>query len=792
MKEGRTTSRSRRRRGRGCSEEPQPSTAGTTRSRSTRTCWKRTGRWGNSIIRIAGGDEGAPQPRPVNLQAMTFEKETPKTQTIKARKEYENAVAVGGMRNPAQAVGRVPGLRAAGRKVRAAIEEFCASHPDLLRDIISSAGLKQDMVNEMRIDALAEHIGRALGARHHRRGLRSLWRPELVRAFVELADDPDVMLAQWLEVGAPTGVAADIEASGVFPTTEAKGSTHDELWRHWAHLEPRANYASVDDHKQLVREEIDRLRRAGFVTVYPSWAAVREKFGNVVVSKMAALVKEREDGTKKLRLIIDMRRSHVNAHARVHERIVLPRITDMINDALALQSLTESDEELDMTVLDWADAFHSMGVAPAEFPHQIVKGFEGTYIGYETVLFGGAGSPGVWGRAAAFLGRSGQAMFGADEARIQVYVDDPWSIWRGAAEDRARHFGYLLLWWRALGPPVSWRKVQVGRAVKWIGVEIALADGAVKVEMDAMFVSELLRDIENLIDDKTIPTTKLRRIAGKAEWAAGLVPYLRAMVSPLWAALTDTPAGTVGTSRVAHALRWLVAFFRRSKGTVVRQFRHGAVYATRSLTIDVDASPWGYGGVLYLDGRPVEYFAEGISDEDVCRFKIVIGSPRDQALLETLALLIAVRLWKGHIINHEWSTTVRSDSSAALGATCKLRSKDPRMNEVVRELALDLAEGRYELDFLKHVPGVENVLPDRLSRISQPGAIDTIPTELMTVGRAVAQRRDSSWWETADDPKQNDAGRSRKSTYHHWGGVVACCLLLACLPPAALPPLCEI
>ena len=101
-----------------------------------------------------------------------------------------------------------------------------------------------------------------------------------------------------------------------------------------------------------------------------------------------------------------------------------------------------------MTVLDWADAFHSMGVAPSEFPHQIVKGFGGEYVGYEAVLFGGAGSPGVWGRAAAFLGRSGQSLFAADEARIQVYVDDPWSIWRGDAEARARNFDYLLLWWR--------------------------------------------------------------------------------------------------------------------------------------------------------------------------------------------------------------------------------------------------------------------------------------------------------------------------------------------------------
>ena len=44
---------------------------------------------------------------------------------------------------------------------------------------------------------------------------------------------------------------------------------------------------------------------------------------------MAALTKTREDGSLKLRLIIDMLRSGVNEHVRVHERIVLPRLSDM-------------------------------------------------------------------------------------------------------------------------------------------------------------------------------------------------------------------------------------------------------------------------------------------------------------------------------------------------------------------------------------------------------------------------------------------------------------------------------
>jgi hypothetical protein len=37
------------------------------------------------------------------------------------------------------------------------------------------------------------------------------------------------------------------------------------------------------------------------VTVYSDWAAVQAALGNVVVSKMAALAKQRADGTTKLR-----------------------------------------------------------------------------------------------------------------------------------------------------------------------------------------------------------------------------------------------------------------------------------------------------------------------------------------------------------------------------------------------------------------------------------------------------------------------------------------------------------
>ena len=121
------------------------------------------------------------------------------------------------------------------------------------------------------------------------------------------------------------------------------------------------------------------------------------------------------------------------------------------------------------------------------------------------------------GTGESFLGRSGQALFASDEARLQVYVDDPWSIWRGSPAARARNKAILLLWWLVLGPPISWRKVQQGWLVKWIGVEVALKGGGVELTLDSDFIDDLLAQVQAHLQAKVIPAAELRKLAGKAE-----------------------------------------------------------------------------------------------------------------------------------------------------------------------------------------------------------------------------------------------------------------------------------
>ena len=84
-----------------------------------------------------------------------------------------------------------------------------------------------------------------------------------------------------------------------------------------------------------------------------------------------------------------------------------------------------------------------------------------------------------------------------------------------------------------------------------------------------------------------------------------------------------------------------------------------------------DASPWGYGGVLQACGVPKSWYASPTSKEDVVRFTVAVGSPKDQTLVETSAILIVVRMWDARLSSRCLVNNVRSDSQAALGAGLK-------------------------------------------------------------------------------------------------------------------------
>ena len=80
--------------------------------------------------------------------------------------------------------------------------------------------------------------------------------------------------------------------------------------------------------------------------------------------------------------------------------------------------------------------------------------------------------------------------------------------------------------------------------------------------------------------------------------------------------------------------------------SVQRYFSVEAFQRTGTVvTISTDASPWGMGGYLTVNGHITHFSASPITQHDINRFKYAIWDAAGQQLWESLAILVAIGLW---------------------------------------------------------------------------------------------------------------------------------------------------
>ena len=357
-----------------------------------------------------------------------------------------------------------------------------------------------------------------------------------------------------------------------------------------------------------------------------------------------------------------------------------------------------------------------------------------------------------------------------------VYVDDPLRVFRGTFAQARRNALTLVLWWAALGPDISWGKVTFGEKAHWIGAEISIRHQLeLKVSLPQKYVEELDKTNEEILNSASVPLKVLQRHAGCNSWAAGIVPVIGSQLQCVWAAMADAingraeaaeaveerapkrakcePEPRVPVARMAHALRWLRAFYRKQRAGIERTFYLDRHRWPARIRVTTDASPWGCGAWLAVDGRPVEWLADAWTVEDCSVLRAVIGESKHQATWEACGILIACRSWVPVWAQERLVLVVDNDSKAALGAMGKERSKSEAVNLVARELALDLAELNYSVSIeYRHLRGKVNLWADSLSRLSQPDSSYKVPEELRWLPRRTLSRRVGAWWQTVQDP----------------------------------------
>ena len=681
----------------------------------------------------------------------------------KARRELENREAIGGMRNPATAVRRLPALRSVGEKVADMFDSFVSAYPDALKvateygsgDAVGDPGMvevwRDWLVKFFNTQIMQdEDFEEGLGTK-----FKSPLQANLLEAWAYRGADPEAYTGQWVRQGAPLGMSVEIPTCGIFPLVKEEDQMKITPWRS---LEPEAwaalkNYPSMVEHEDAAAEEVDRLIKKGYACRISKGEAGTWQSGTM--SKLSILLKEKPNGEVKKRLIIDLLRSGGNDKCVTPERIVLPRPDDvirMVKDMKSLEpSLLQKYKELGMSTEDWgaelvtadlSDAYMHYAVHGAELKHCLTPDvMEDTYLCFVAMLFGLKAAPLVMGRLAAQLARFLQSMYSPSEVQMQIYMDDPLACLVGGKARSDRNLALMLLTMGALGLTLAWHKGHRADRLVWIGVTFRLdwEDGYVVVSVPEKMMKEIEAAIREWEVKKMVGLRQLRTIAGKCSWVAGILKKARWIVSIIYAVLTSCQRDVAGGAEEQRRLRrsdqrhkeHLVHTKRLELPRVwLEKLLEGVSLAPSravplkpngvEVCIVSDASPMGLGAVLAVktegDLSPLEAMELPVTQEMAEALRFEFGTSRSQGIVEALAVVMAVKTWESTLATLPVTLSVRSDSLVALAVADKLASSAPALNFLGAELALILERLKVMDVSTMHIPGVLNLMADWLSR----------------------------------------------------------------------------
>jgi hypothetical protein len=273
------------------------------------------------------------------------------------------------------------------------------------------------------------------------------------------------------------------------------------------------------------------------------------------------------------------------------------------------------------------------------------------------------------------------------------------------------------------------------------------------VRVKEALVTETVELLTQFMNSNMVKRKELRSAIGKVMHIASLIPTIRPFVSQMYGALYSSCNGptesSVWTKQVEHSLTWLLAFLHESDSKLERHFDL-QTYLGRGteVVLCLDASPWGLGGFLVEDNRIQGWFACGLGTEEQSILRITQAESAAQQVVEALVVLVALRAWKSRWVHQRVVLRVKSDNISALVMCLKLKTDGYGTGIIARELALDIASSEYKPQIAEHIPGVDNVIADPLSRRFQPGANFQLPPCLRTAEEVVLAPRGPEFFRT--------------------------------------------
>ena len=344
--------------------------------------------------------------------------------TKKELRQDENETAIGGMRNPDIAVERLHLVREVGLKMRCAWEEFATRKPKVM-EVAEHYGSQEASLDMTIRDAWRSKLMEVLGGEVQLDGITLRDEMEYVSplygplwtAWQRASKDPDNGIQDFIREGVPLGTEEPIPSSnGIFPEVN-DWEVIDEAVPELEHMKDIQNYVSVTDQPDEAEIVIDRYKDKGFVKEI-TWDEAAKRFGCGTVSKLALIIKTRPDLSVKRRIVIDLRRSGGNDRSVVKERLVSPRICDVLRSLRKMRSMEykmNEEEggkgrrepfETEIYLVDFADAFCHFAIHRQELRHCLSPGLrQGQWLRWVALLFGFRSAPLLMARLSSAAAR---------------------------------------------------------------------------------------------------------------------------------------------------------------------------------------------------------------------------------------------------------------------------------------------------------------------------------------------------------------------------------------------------
>ena len=394
----------------------------------------------------------------------------------KETREQEDCLVVEGMRIPTHAVALGPGLRKVGQSVSRAFPCFCARHQEAL-NVGTHFGTKgcEGPADELAAEGEGS-LRHCLGAPEEPQkrddwGGASPIKAVPLQQWLRLAGDPETSLKDWCQKGVPLGIEGEVPTNSSFPAIVDNDQPLDVPCGSEIGATGAANYTSIYDNWEGAKIELDRYVAAGYGRVVPGQAGI-EQCGDGSISRRAIVLETKEEGSVKRGTIVDLRRSGANSRSVAPQRMVLPRVCEVINDAqnlgetesLAWQQTIDAGEVTDgwgaeLATCDCSDACVHSGGRPEELKHCVAPAYQEDEFPVMVMLgLGLKTAPLLGGTMAAALSRVLQGFTPDHSAQGQTNLDGPIWLSLGGRESRIRTPPCYLLTLRALGTRAAWRK----------------------------------------------------------------------------------------------------------------------------------------------------------------------------------------------------------------------------------------------------------------------------------------------------------------------------------------------